>query len=71
VSRSLSQLTVGPGTVVQTLTSDRVAELCEEWLVAYPADRNGINVEQFMWHVFSFERYPSLARAAAFAEYEK
>jgi hypothetical protein len=24
-----------------------------------------------MWHVFSFERYPSISRAAAVAEYER
>jgi hypothetical protein len=56
---------------VSRLTPEQVEEFCRQWIIAYPADRRGIHIEQFMWRVFSFERYSSLSRAAALAEYEK
>jgi hypothetical protein len=71
VAHSKSQLSVGPGKAVRRLAKEQVAEFWGQWLIAYPADRSAIHVEQFMWHVFSFERYPSLSKAAALAEYEK
>lgn len=71
VERRKTQLEVGPGKVLRRLTSEQSKQLCGQWEHAYPADREGIHIEQFMWHVFSFRRYPSVARAAALAEYEK
>jgi hypothetical protein len=71
VTRRSSQLSIGPGEVVRRLTPEQTEALCGQWTLAYPADRVGIHVEEFMWHVFSFQRYPNLARAAALAEYEK
>jgi hypothetical protein len=69
--RDQRELTVAPGRVVRRLTAEQVVELCAQWLVAFPADRSGIHIEEFMWHVFSFDRYPSVARAAAVAQYEQ
>jgi hypothetical protein len=66
-----SQLEIGPGEVVRRFTPTESQELCGQWELAYPADREGIHIEQFMWHVFSFRRYPSVSGAAALAEYEK
>jgi hypothetical protein len=66
-----SQLEIGPGEVIRRLTPQESQELCRQWELAYPGDREGIHIEQFMWHVFSFERYPSISRAAALVEYEK
>jgi hypothetical protein len=71
VARRSSQLEIGPGAVLRRFTPEQSEQLCGEWQLAYPADRDGIHIEQFMWHVFSFRRYPSVAKAAALAEYEK
>ena len=60
-----------PGEVLRRFSAEESEELCREWELAYPADRHGIVIEQFMWHVFSYRRYPSVRRAAALAEYEK
>jgi hypothetical protein len=68
---SRRRLEVGPGGALRTLTAEESEQLCRQWELAYPADREGIHAEQFMWLVFSFERYPSISRAAALAEYEK
>lgn len=65
------QLTVAPGKVVERLTAEQVDELCRAWVAAYPADRHGINVTAYAWHVFSFERYPSISGDEALGEYEK
>ena len=69
MARAKTQLTVAPGVVLNRLTTEQAIELCAQWEAAYPADRNEIRTEQFMWHVFSFERYPSVAGEAALAEY--
>jgi predicted lipoprotein with Yx(FWY)xxD motif len=66
-----SQLEIGPGEVLRRLTPEETEQLYGQWELAYPADRDGIHIEQFMWHVFSFGRYPSVSQAAALAEYEK
>jgi len=71
MARRKSQLEVGPGEVLRRLTPEETEQLCGQWELAYPADRDGIHVEKFMWHVFSNRRYPSVDRAAALAEYEK
>jgi hypothetical protein len=71
VARRKSLLEVGPGEVLRRLAAEESEQLCGQWELAYPADRDGIHIEQFMWHVFSFNRYPNVDRAAALAEYEK
>ena len=71
MARRESQLEVGPGEVVRRFTAEESEQLCGQWELAYPADRDGIFIDQFMWHVFSFRRYPSVSQAAALAEYEK
>jgi hypothetical protein len=64
-------LTVGPGKVVQTFTPEQARALGRQWVDAFPSDRNGIHADAFMWHVFSYERFPSVSLDAALAEYEK
>jgi hypothetical protein len=71
MARRKSQLEIGPGEVIRRLTPEECQEFGRQWELAYPADRDGIHVEQFMWHVFSFGRYPSVSRAAALAEYKE
>lgn len=65
------QIEARPGAVLRRFTVEESEQLCREWELAFPADRNGIHAEQFMWHVFSFGRYSSVRRHAALAEYEK
>ena len=71
MARAKTQLTVAPGVVLNRLTAEQVADLCVQWEVAFPADRSDIHIEQFMWHVFSAERYSSVSGDAALAEYGK
>jgi hypothetical protein len=69
MARRRTQLTVAPGQVLTTLSKEEVRALCREWESAYPADRDGIHVSRFAWHVFSSKRHPSVSGEAALAEY--
>jgi len=66
-----TQLSVDPDTPVQRLSRETAKDLCNQWAREYPADYDGIHVKRFIWHVFSFQRYPSVSRHHALAEYEK
>jgi hypothetical protein len=41
------------------------------WLRVYARNRQGANIKAYLWHIFSFQRYPSLSGAAAEGEYLK
>ena len=64
-------LLVQPGTVVRHATQDEATALAAQWLEAFGAKRQGVNVRAYLWHIFSASRYPSLSGAQAMAEYEK
>lgn len=70
MKRKSDELMVTPGGVLQRLTREQVASCVALWPAAFPANRSGIHLEQFMWHVFSFNRYPNISKADAKFEYE-
>jgi len=42
-----------------------------QWLEVFGQDRFGANARAYLWHVFSFERYPSLSGVPAQAAYDQ
>lgn len=52
-------------------TKLEVSKLVDSWLHVFGKEKAGINAKAYMWHIFSFECYPSLAGVLAQAEYEK
>lgn len=63
--------TVAPGQITRAFEKAEVAELVALWLAAFGANRHGVSARAYMWHVFSFERYPSVSGVVAHSEYEK
>jgi hypothetical protein len=62
---------IQPGNVVRLCTPEEVAAHVAEWLNAFGANRKSANAGDFLWHIFSGCRYPSISGPDAIAEYEK
>jgi hypothetical protein len=71
VKRRIDEPLVAQGQVTHTFSKQEVAALVAQWLEVYGQDRFGVNAHAYLWHVFSFERYPSVSGAAAEAGYEQ
>ena len=71
MKRKRTPITVGPGQVLRWLTKLEVSESVARWLDCFGNDRFGVNARAYMWHVFSYERYPSLSGQAALKQYEQ
>ncbi|WP_313920215.1 DUF4275 family protein [Tahibacter sp.] len=57
--------------ILRTYTKSEAAALAAQWLDVFGKNRRGVNTKDFLWHVFSGARYPSLSGVAALAEYDK
>jgi hypothetical protein len=64
-------LHVEPGTVLRQYSPDEVSQTVTRWLDAFGRDREDIGTEQYLWHIFSAERYPSESGVAAKLQYEQ
>lgn len=65
------ELQILPGNITRIYTKPEVVKLVDNWLHVFGKDKVGINSRSYMWHVFSFERYPNIAGVLAQTEYEK
>ena len=52
-------------------TSNEAAQLAQSWLDVFGSDRASTNTKAYMWHVFSFGRFPAVAGQQALSEYQK
>ena len=64
-------LTTSPGNVLRTFSEDEAVQLSKDWLSVFGKNRNGVNSESFLWHIFSGGRYPSLEQDEALHAYDK
>ena len=62
-------LQVGPGVVARQYAPEEVAEITRRWLEAYGQDSHGVNTRDYLWHIFSGARYPSISGNSARTEY--
>jgi hypothetical protein len=60
-----------PESVIRTYTKPEATDLAAQWLDVYGKNRRGMSTKDYLWHVFSGARYPSLSGAAALAEYDR
>lgn len=64
-------LRVGPGGLTRLHSPEEVFQTLMNWLGAYGQDRDGIDADSFLWHIFSSGRYPSETGPAARSSYEQ
>jgi len=61
---------VEPGPVTRELGKAAARRLAERWLDAYGEGRRGARTKAYLWHVFSWERYPYLSGESAREQYK-
>ena len=52
-------------------TAKKAASLAEKWIEVFGGDRHGVNTKAYLWHVFSFGRFPAKEGALALEEYDR
>ena len=57
--------------ILRHYTADEAAQWAERWLSVFGRQRYGVNAKAYLWHVFSGERYPSIAGQAAWEAYRQ
>ncbi|TLY49833.1 MAG: DUF4275 family protein [Gammaproteobacteria bacterium] len=71
MKRKPAAVSVTPGPIERFLSASEVEAHIERWMVSFGTDGTGIHIEQFLWHVFSYKRFPSTSRSEAVAQYEQ
>ena len=51
---------LGPGEIMHLYNASETKKIDESWVKTYCKDRQGANINAYRWHIFSFERYPSV-----------
>ncbi|GAB6140396.1 hypothetical protein JCM14076_11250 [Methylosoma difficile] len=62
-------LTVTPGNVVRLFSEEESAQLVNLWISTFGKDHKGLKDEQFLWHIFSYNHYPSTEGDEALKQY--
>lgn len=66
-----TKVSVTPGQIERLLSDAEVNVYVERWMAIFGRDSKGIHVNKFIWHVFSYKRFPSVSRGDAVALYEQ
>ncbi len=70
ISRAI-EISIEQGRILRVFTKDEAIALSEQWSNVFCKDKQGANTKAYMWHIFSFERYPSVSGAEALARYKQ
>ncbi len=57
--------------MVREFSAREASLLAIQWLEAFGNDRHGVNTKAFLWHVFSYNRYPNSSLDRAVVDYEQ
>lgn len=64
-------LEVEPGQVLRRFTEAQAREWARQWIGVYAQDAFGANIKAYLWHTFSFEKYPSVCKNDAEVRYRQ
>jgi hypothetical protein len=67
--RKSTDLEVTPGPVLRRYTADESRDLVRDWLAVFSGG-GAPGTSSYLWHVFSYEAYPSLSLGPAHVESE-
>lgn len=62
---------VTPGNVLRKYSKQEASELASQWLETFGKNKLGVGTKSYLWHVFSYERYPSLSGTEAKSIYKQ
>ncbi len=56
---------------IQEFTAKDASDLANQWLVVYGVNRADVDARDFLWHVFSYERFPAVSGKGAIEAYRR
>ncbi len=62
---------VEPGRITRLHSEDETADFLAKWLDAFGKNRRGVNSKDFLWHIFSANRYPNVSGDEAVSQYKQ
>lgn len=71
MSRKHSGIEVKPGNILRHYSEEGAADLVALWLDAFGRNKQGVNAKAYLWHIFSYGRYPSVSGSDALAQYKE
>ncbi|MBN8884330.1 MAG: DUF4275 family protein [Rudaea sp.] len=69
IKQKSTKVSVTPGPIERLLLVSEVKAHIDRWMAIFGRDREGIHFNEFIWHVFSYKRFPSVSRGDAAALY--
>lgn len=60
---------IKPETIIKTFDKSETHKIKERWKKAFCKEGQGIGLNQYLWHIFCWERYPSVEGPDAEREY--
>lgn len=71
MARKYRITTLPPIRVLREYGAEEVAIFIAQWLKVYGKDRKGVNSKDYLWHIFSADRYPIVSGAEALLQYRQ
>jgi len=65
------ELEIEPGKILRRFTEQEAIQWAEKWISVYAQDTSGANIKAYLWHTFSFDRYPSVCKHEAEESYKQ
>ena len=62
---------VKPGEIIHVYSQSETSEIDAVWVNAYCKDKQGANIKDYRWHIFSFEKFPSISGNSALEKYKE
>lgn len=71
MNKETSTLEVEPGKLLRVYSREETANFAKQWMEVFGKDKHGINTKAYMWHIFGFEKYPSISGVKAVEKYKQ
>lgn len=64
-----SEIEIKPGKITRVYSKEETLDIEQKWIKTFCKNKQGANIKAYRWHIFSFERYPSLSGERAIEKY--
>lgn len=60
---------IRPGKITHVYSTEETREIDRRWVAEYCKNKQGANIKDYRWHIFSFDKYPALSGEEAIGQY--
>lgn len=71
MNKSNSGIELNSGNILRIYSKDETCEIERQWLKIFCKHKQGANTNTYKWHIFSFEKYPSVSGTKALDIYSE